>query len=71
MVSNLFGWIIRIAVTILIFIVVYTGIPWAAHFVGLSIPDDFMKAVAALVALLFLLSDYRSGWTGRWTGPRA
>ena len=65
-----FGWwILRVVIAILIFIVVWLGVPWVLGFFGgPQPPDNLMKAIAALVALLWFFGDYRYGWTRR-VGP--
>ena len=60
-------WILRIIAAILIFVIIWLGVPYLLQFIGVSPPpDNLLKAIAGLIALLWLIGDMRYGWTTRW-----
>jgi hypothetical protein len=61
-------WVLRIIIALLWFVVVWLGVPYLLSFIGIPPPpDNLMKAVAGLIALLWLVGDYRYRWLDR--GP--
>jgi hypothetical protein len=66
------SWLIRVVIAILIFVVVYVGGGWLLNAqLVLGVPDLLLKAIAALIALLWFFGDYRYGWIGGRPGPVA
>lgn len=60
-------WIIRIVIALLWFVVISQGVPWLLGLFGVPAPPEpLMRAIAALVALLWLFGDYRYAWTTGW-----
>lgn len=65
-------WLLRFVIAVLIFVVVDVGGGWLLNAqLGLGVPELLLKAIAALIALLWFFGDYRYGWMGGRPGPVA
>lgn len=65
-------WILRIIMAILIFVIIWLGVPYLLQFIGVSPPpDNLLKAIAGIIALGWLIGDLRYGWTAGWGRPTA
>jgi hypothetical protein len=64
-------WILRIAAAILLFIIIWIGVPWVIQFFGGPVPPDLlMKAIAGFCAIVWFAADMRYGWIETRFGPR-
>jgi len=64
-------WILRIIAAILIFVVIWLGVPYLLQFIGVPAPpDNLVKALAGLIAIFWIFGDLRYGWSVGWTAPR-
>lgn len=63
-------WILRIIAAILIFVIIWLGVPYLLQFISVSPPpDNLLKAFAGLVAVFWFIGDLRYGWITRWGSP--